>query len=277
MHRQYADSITIKGKMNTPEPNLRTKVKLWLLDKFELTSGHHFIAQFFCFLLMLVFFLLIQQDAFDQAIVRYFYLVEVGVVVIAVPLMTVTLRDKLKELVADDAKLRIRVTKEKRAAEVFAAFAIIAFFFSFYRVGVEFDRANGPARRSHLYRANGILMKAASCSPTIDVELPCRKIHEDFRGILDAMTMKNEGLIQSQINDLARLAPTIEPLKAGQLRQLSYEMDNVKIQDDSTVPTFFATGLLLLFSSMAISRKIAIASFDAWKAEHDAARKQANG
>jgi hypothetical protein len=98
---------------------------------------------------------------YDTATTRYVYLVYVACVMFFIWLLTGEYKDKLDAAAIAKTKLKDRM---KLSAELCGAVAVLSFLVSFYRLGLDIDRANTDGRIAHLVLAANYISLGTTAS-----------------------------------------------------------------------------------------------------------------
>lgn len=192
-------------------------------------------------------------DHYHTATVRFAYLIEVAVVLALTVILTLQYRHQLN----DDklAKKNVKA-KMKFAAEIFAAFAVLSFFLSFYRLGLDLDRANPDGRIVHLTRITADL-NGRVCAADAGLKEKCDALNAGIANVKKAIWNENEGAVRALIRQIR--IDIVRAIGSDTPPWFDVELERALIDDDTKIFSIIVLYLTLLFSSMAISRKIAIA------------------
>jgi hypothetical protein len=213
---------------------------------------------------------LVEIEAMEQATMRRFLLLQVGIVIMMAGFLTMLRYRELQDLTKpgpDKMPWKHRVTRMKREAEVFSAFAILGFVLSLYKVGADIDLENYGGRQYHLSEADTRLAKTNICKRA-DLQQACDQFAELNANAKASLNNKEEKQLQLHIRSMIATVRDItgkDKPQAG--KSIVEELELAKIQDDGLHEgiklTFLISSPLLMFSAMTISRKLASAWFEA--------------
>jgi hypothetical protein len=258
-----------------PRDPAMLEVKEWIRRYKEEVSAAT-VAQGFAILALLCLLVLILRETYQTATVRDFYLIEVGCVLIMTCFVTLYYKAKLGEDAAPKADRESKEEKDQREerqkklkstvkleAELFGAVAILSFFLTFYRMGVELDRANHTGRIAHLETAAAYIESTKVCASLPRLKEKCESLDKGYKNVAKAIRADDEKAVQAGAEQLKRdVVDVIVASRKERLDWFDYEVDSALVKDDRQIMTMSILSATLFFSAMAISRKVALSWFE---------------
>lgn len=239
------------------------------LEKTKRAAIEKTIAHGIWIVILFAFLMIVQNEVIAEASQRHLFLLVVVIMIVATVLLVFARVNDLKES-GDDKAL---IAKEKFRAELAAGVAIFAFFLSFYRAGFDLDRANHNARLAHLYKAYNTVHELMDCKTNTAPDSPCAQLYDSFSQASGAIVTADESAIDKTASNFIFAMESAPKSDATSVKQwskkIAFAREEVllaKVEDFAMkLTTALALIVLLLGSSMAISRKIALAWYDMHK------------
>lgn len=234
--------------------NFRQEIRE-LIDEAKTGSG---MASALAVIVLLVCLPTILIKHYQTATVRYAFLIVVAVILALTCVLAVQYRRKLDGDKEAKSKVKARM---KFTAEIYAALAILSFFLAFFRLGLELDRANYSGRAVHLEKLSFDLSKRI-CPSDPRLQEKCSQLNADINTVDIAISNRDERAVRDAIKKLSWDTKLVVGEAAPPW--LDKELGAARIDDDMIPFTIVVLYMTLLCSSMAISRKIALA----WSEKH---------
>jgi hypothetical protein len=165
----------------------------------------------------------------------------------------------------NEAKDNVRVAGEKIFAEFFGAFALCAFLISQYKAGIDLDRYSFSSRSEHLARAAAVIKTIYPVQDCADATTCPEGLGKLFRRAHDALNDESQTRLESDIEQIKILVGSISAIKGNEKKMAAIvtNLDSAALSTRIlTLWTAATLPLLMLFATLAISRKLALALFE---------------
>lgn len=226
--------------------------------------------EIFFLILFFIVMLVVENYFFENGWARYFFIVTAMLAILFT--ITDTFKHYNKFCRAPLEKRSNIIAKQKFLAEILAATALLAFILILFQSGIDIDRNNTQARFNNYESARQIINEELTnnyCSSKPYRQISCSGIGENLNMIMWNLTSPNEVALKKQIDSVKytinEVVLDISIEHQAPLKKALNALNQI-IVGDAPSESFLKLILqliLLLTSVMAVSRKVAIAAFDA--------------
>ena len=225
-----------------------------------------FISSFYVIFLILILFCL-----FESGVARYATLLVCGLTLLWAAINVIQNKKEIELESKKEKGSKATTTRMKLHAEIFAFLALISFFITYFGVGYEFDIFNKDVRMKKISEITATVAKlsnAGACNRSINSKYACKTIEDRIAAI--AFSVSSGGKEEEIRKNIIAASESIDQLQSGLFFEgrSDLEIARSKLLSLDLDPTIMNLTrqmfslLVLIFASLSISRKVAVAWHD---------------